>query len=146
MTMRIDTKTTSNPLRRRLRRLGAWERREEAIAFLDLHARESGAESSVASTRRRTVLRDLARHGWYEHTPEELAFGARVAWRHHARCIGRLFWQSLEVVDCRSIVEPEAIAQCVRRVRPFARVPGLPGAWHAAGSLLSRAVPAFASL
>lgn len=111
MTMRIDTKTTSNPLRRRLRRIGAWERREEAIAFLDLHARESGAESSVASTRRRTVLRDLARHGWYEHTPEELAFGARVAWRHHARCIGRLFWQSLEVVDCRNIVEPEAIAE-----------------------------------
>jgi nitric-oxide synthase len=58
----------------------------------------------------REVSRELARYGFYEHTPEELAYGARIAWRHHGRCIGRLFWRSLEVVDCRSVTHPDQIA------------------------------------
>ncbi len=56
------------------------------------------------------MRRDLSRSGHYDHTPEEIAFGARVAWRNHGRCIGRLFWESLEVADCRTIIEPEAMA------------------------------------
>ncbi len=34
---------------------------------------------------------------------EELAFAARVAWRNEARCIGRLYWRSLRVRDCREV-------------------------------------------
>ncbi len=34
---------------------------------------------------------------------EELAFAARVAWRNEARCIGRLYWRSLRVRDCRAV-------------------------------------------
>ncbi len=108
--MRIDTKVRSNPLRRRLRRLGAWERREEASAFITLHHWECGLSDTACSRRTREVMRDLARFEFYEHTPEELAFGARVAWRNHARCIGRLFWKSLEVYDCRTTVDAEGIA------------------------------------
>ncbi|MFZ9882751.1 MAG: nitric oxide synthase oxygenase, partial [Phycisphaerales bacterium] len=108
--MRIDTKTRSSPLRRRLRRLGPWERREEARAFIELQHREAGLPERSARTRVRQVLAELSRHGWYEHTPQELAFGARVAWRNHARCIGRLFWRSLEVIDCRTVHEPDGIA------------------------------------
>ena len=33
----------------------------------------------------------------------ELAFAARVAWRNQARCIGRLYWRSLRVRDCRAV-------------------------------------------
>lgn len=33
----------------------------------------------------------------------ELAFAARVAWRNEARCIGRLYWRSLLVRDCRDV-------------------------------------------
>lgn len=55
------------------------------------------------------MRRQLVRDGFYEHTPEELAFGARLAWRNHGRCIGRLSWESLEVVDARDAVAPEAI-------------------------------------
>lgn len=32
--------------------------------------------------------RRLSRSGRYAHTPTELAFGARLAWRNHGRCIG----------------------------------------------------------
>lgn len=100
----------SDPLRRRLRRLGRWERCEEATAFVDLYHTENQQPDCVRRSRKRAVARDMMRHGYYEHTPEELAYGARVAWRNHARCIGRLFWNSLEVVDCRAIQCPDLIA------------------------------------
>ncbi|MEU8433241.1 nitric oxide synthase oxygenase [Streptomyces sp. NPDC029216] len=47
--------------------------------------------------------------GTYRHTPGELAFGARVAWRNSRRCIGRLYWNSLRVLDRRDARSPEEI-------------------------------------
>ncbi|WP_084700961.1 nitric oxide synthase oxygenase [Streptacidiphilus anmyonensis] len=56
--------------------------------------------------------------GTYTHTPEELAYGARVAWRNSARCIGRLYWQNLTVRDLRDVTHPDDIAQeCVQHLR-----------------------------
>lgn len=107
---RVDTKVASDPLRRRLRRLQSWERREEAVAFLREYYFETGLPEADMRARIRDVTRSLARHGHYEHTPEELAFGARVAWRNHARCIGRLPWQSLDVRDRRMVTDPDAMA------------------------------------
>ena len=40
---------------------------------------------------------------------EELAYGAKVAWRNSSRCIGRIFWQSLTVRDLRHLTTAEAI-------------------------------------
>lgn len=108
--MHVDTRSGSDPLQRRLRQLSAWERRDEALSFVRRHHREAGLSDDALALRLRAVRRALARHGHYEHTPEELAFGARIAWRHHARCIGRLFWSSLEVVDCRDVSHPDDIA------------------------------------
>ncbi|HEX4702516.1 MAG TPA: nitric oxide synthase oxygenase [Pseudonocardiaceae bacterium] len=77
--------------------------------------------------------------GTYHHTTAELAFGARVAWRNSARCIGRLYWQSLRVRDLRGVRDPDLVAaQCARhlqlatnggRVRPMVSVfaPDAPG-------------------
>ncbi len=107
---RVDTRAASDPLRRRLRRLGAAERREEAVAFIRRFHRENELGEAASRKREAEVTRALGRDGWYEHTPEELAFGARVAWRNHARCIGRLHWKSLEVRDLRAITEPDLIA------------------------------------
>lgn len=47
--------------------------------------------------------------GTYLLTEEELAFGAKVAWRNSNRCIGRLFWKSLKVRDRRTISTAEDI-------------------------------------
>lgn len=99
------------PLARRLRRLSVGERRAEARAFLDLFHDESCASEAARRRRKAEVDRDLKRFGTYTHTPDELAFGARVAWRNHARCIGRLFWRSLELRDRREIIDPDAMAQ-----------------------------------
>ena len=97
-------------LRRRLRLISNSERREEACAFIKLFCDETGQPDSYRKQRLKEACADLSKSQYYEHTPEELAFGARVAWRNHGRCIGRLFWESLEVADCRHITEPAAIA------------------------------------
>lgn len=102
-------------LANRLRRLSRLDRLDEARAFLALHARETGAGAAALARRWAAVRRDLIRHGTYAHTPEELAFGARVAWRNHARCIGRLYWDSLVVRDRRDLSAPEAIFEDMRR-------------------------------
>jgi nitric-oxide synthase, bacterial len=88
------------------------------------------------------VRNEIETSGTYWHTPEELAFGARVAWRNSARCIGRLYWQSLQVRDRRAIsAAPDIAAESVGhlreatnggRIRPVITVfapdaPGIPG-------------------
>jgi nitric-oxide synthase len=102
--------TSGNSHRRALRRISEGERREEARAFLDTFCLESGATKQFRQRRWAEIRRELAVAKFYRHTPEELAYGARVAWRNHGRCIGRLFWESLEVFDCREITSPAAIA------------------------------------
>jgi len=47
------------------------------------------------------VRAQIAATGSYVHTTEELAHGAKMAWRNAARCIGRLYWRSLLVLDRR---------------------------------------------
>lgn len=98
------------PLARRLRRLSNGERRTEARAFLTLFHDEFALTKTALNRRLAVVDHALKRFGTYVHTPEELAFGARVAWRNHARCIGRLYWRSLEIRDRREMTDPEAVA------------------------------------
>ncbi|MFM7133155.1 MAG: nitric oxide synthase oxygenase [Planctomycetota bacterium] len=102
--------TVTHPLRQRLRRLDPAARRAEAEAFIRQFHAENELSDATCRARIREVVRELDRTGHYDHTPAELAFGARVAWRNHARCIGRLYWKSLEVVDCRHVTDPDGIA------------------------------------
>ncbi|MFC4946911.1 nitric oxide synthase oxygenase [Pseudonocardia sp. GCM10023141] len=82
-------------------------------------------ETTPAETldgRLRQVSAEIDATGSYTHTPDELAFGARVAWRNAARCIGRLYWNSLRIRDSRSIVAPaDVAADCVEHLREATR-------------------------
>ncbi|HMH94751.1 MAG TPA: nitric oxide synthase oxygenase [Streptosporangiaceae bacterium] len=60
--------------------------------------------------RLRQVRREIEATGTYRHTPAELTFGARVAWRNSAKCIGRLYWHSLRVRDRREVTAASDIA------------------------------------
>jgi nitric-oxide synthase, bacterial len=88
------------------------------------------------------IRREIEATGTYWHTPDELTFGARVAWRNSARCIGRLYWNSLRVRDRREVTSAECIAEEAAthlreatnggRIRPMITVfapdaPGRPG-------------------
>jgi nitric-oxide synthase, bacterial len=47
------------------------------------------------------VRAQIAATGAYVHTTDELSYGAKMAWRNASRCIGRLYWRSLLVLDRR---------------------------------------------
>jgi len=114
---RYGDAVSGSPLARRLRRLSAFERKEEARAFLSAFNDASGAGRDRRQARWAEVRRQIGRSGSYIHTPEELAYGARLAWRNSGRCIGRLYWESLDVIDCRHLTDPEAMqAQILRHL------------------------------
>jgi nitric-oxide synthase len=93
----------------------------EAQEFLTQFHAET--EPSVPLARRVWQIRDeIDATGTYAHTSEELAFGARLAWRNAARCIGRLYWKSLYVRDRRDVTSPAAIAaECGEHLRVATR-------------------------
>ncbi|MFE6461039.1 nitric oxide synthase oxygenase [Streptomyces cinereoruber] len=116
------------------------DRREAERFIRQFHQEEPRAGD--AERRVREVLAEIDRTGTYEHTPQELAFGARVAWRNAARCIGRLYWRSLVVRDLRHVSSADGVAgACFEhlrlagndgRIRPVISVfapdrPGRPG-------------------
>ncbi|MFD6416049.1 nitric oxide synthase oxygenase [Streptomyces sp. NPDC060194] len=103
------------------------------------HAEERPGDLAA---RLREVRDEIDATGTYRHTPRELVFGARVAWRNSNRCIGRLYWRSLAVRDLRYLGDAESVADaCVDhlrhatgggRIRPLISVfapdtPGRPG-------------------
>ncbi|WP_342480810.1 nitric oxide synthase oxygenase [Paenibacillus sp. FSL L8-0340] len=59
------------------------------------------------------IHEEVLQSGTYKHTEEELTHGARIAWRHNSRCIGRLFWHSLEVIDARGKETAEEVAEAL---------------------------------
>ena len=92
------------------------ELRERAREFISQCYAELDREWAIES-RLADIDREIARTGTYTHTAEELTHGARMAWRNSNRCIGRLFWQSLEVIDERDLDTPEAIHEaCCRHI------------------------------
>jgi len=47
------------------------------------------------------IITEIEQTGTYTLTTDELTEGAKLAWRNSNRCIGRLFWQTLNVRDAR---------------------------------------------
>nr|WP_084093778.1 nitric oxide synthase oxygenase [Amycolatopsis rifamycinica] len=95
----------------------------EAEEFLDRIFAEGAAEAGERFEDRLARVRaEILETGTYRHTPAELAYGARVAWRNSARCIGRLYWRSLRIGDRRRVTGPAAIAgECVAHLRQATR-------------------------
>lgn len=80
------------------------------------HAENPGA--GTVADRMRQVAAEVRARGTYRHTPEELTFAARVAWRNSSRCIGRLYWRTLRVRDRRQVsAADEVAAECVTHLR-----------------------------
>jgi len=79
-----------------------------AERFITLFHSENSA--GPPDLRLRQVRREIETAGTYRHTPAELTFGARVAWRNSSRCIGRLYWRSLRVRDRREVTAASDVA------------------------------------
>jgi nitric-oxide synthase, bacterial len=90
----------------------------EALDFLRRFFRENPVPRDVEARRTRDVVEEIEHTGSYWHTEEELTWGARVAWRNAARCIGRLYWNSLRVRDLRDVKSPAEVAEgCFEHLR-----------------------------
>jgi nitric-oxide synthase len=90
---------------------------DEAERFIRLVHDELPA-LGPAAPRVAAIRHEIALTGTYVHTPTELEHGARMAWRNSSRCIGRLYWRSLTVRDCRSVTRAAAIAdECIEHLR-----------------------------
>ncbi|GIP40318.1 nitric oxide synthase oxygenase [Paenibacillus sp. J31TS4] len=92
----------------------------EAEIFLTDCGRELGRSPGETEHRIREVRRSIREQGTYAHTNEELAHGARMAWRNANRCIGRLFWNRLAVFDAREAETPEAVYEALLRHLAYA--------------------------
>jgi nitric-oxide synthase len=84
---------------------------QEAMDFLALCHEELGWDDQKLATRQAHASDCLEAGNPWQPSFEELEHGARVAWRNNARCIGRLFWESLEVRDKRELLDPDAVAE-----------------------------------
>lgn len=78
--------------------------KHEAKQFFQQYKQETNQSDAWLQQR----LQDIEKLDFHL-TTEELTFGARVAWRNSNKCIGRLFWQSLHVIDARHLLEEQAI-------------------------------------
>lgn len=74
--------------------------------FLNLYKEETAKTNEWLATR----MNDVARDGFVP-TTDEVTFAAKVAWRNSNKCIGRLFWQSLHVIDARHCVTADDVFQ-----------------------------------
>jgi nitric-oxide synthase, bacterial len=93
-------------------------RRTEAAEFQGLLLREGIVDEAAHGRRLREINSSFADTGGYEQTAAELQHGCRVAWRANPRCIGRLPWSTLRVLDRRHLTTPDAIFEaCVEHLR-----------------------------
>lgn len=93
---------------------------DEAKVFIEQMYKELDKSEADITFRLQQIENELATEGTYTHTKEELAFGAKLAWRNSNRCIGRLFWNSLNVLDEREADTEEEVFQALERHLEFA--------------------------
>jgi nitric-oxide synthase len=80
----------------------------EATEFIRLFHLETNTPDQ-ADARCQAVALEIERTGTYQHTPEELSHGAKVAWRNTTQCAGKFYWQQLKVRDLRHLSTPEEV-------------------------------------
>ena len=95
---------------------GTYDAGAMAEQFLRQLAMEQ--EREVSLPRLEQARSEILARGWYRQSFEELEFAARLAWRNNRRCIGRRYWQTLDVADARDAkTGGEIFEACVAHLR-----------------------------
>ncbi|GAB6614270.1 MULTISPECIES: nitric oxide synthase oxygenase [Bacillus] len=81
---------------------------EEASQFITICYKELNKEQFIEE-RVKEIRVEIEKTGTYEHTFEELVHGSRMAWRNSNRCIGRLFWSKMHILDAREVSDEEGV-------------------------------------
>jgi nitric-oxide synthase len=82
---------------------------EDAAAFVRTYYAE--VVRADPAERLRQVRAELDATGDYTHTRAEIQWACRVAWRNADRCVGRVYWNGLQVRDLRHVADPRSVAE-----------------------------------
>ncbi|RUS45521.1 nitric oxide synthase oxygenase [Cohnella sp. AR92] len=93
---------------------------KEAEAFVRTGHGELGTPEAEVARRLGQIEAAIRQEGNYAHSTEELAHGARMAWRNANRCIGRLFWNRMHVFDERGCETEGQVYEALLRHIEFA--------------------------
>lgn len=112
------TAFSSSRALQRIRHDGRVDLEGKARDFLRLCAEELGW-GDARLRRRMAQTRSALDQGLPpEHSVDEFAHGARVAWRNASKCIGRISWRTLQVRDRRDVKDPaDVFDACVDHMR-----------------------------
>lgn len=86
---------------------------QDATEFIKSCYSELGKSELDMNRRITEIEMEIKRCAVYKHSLEELIHGAKMAWRNSNRCIGRLFWESLAVIDARHIETVKGMAEAL---------------------------------
>ncbi|MGE8204534.1 nitric oxide synthase oxygenase [Heyndrickxia sp. NPDC080065] len=92
----------------------------EAEDFIRTYYSEINKSEKQIENRLNEIQKEIQEQGYYEHTFDELDYGAKMAWRNSNRCIGRLFWENLKVIDKRHVRTEEEIFEALLEHIEFA--------------------------
>lgn len=81
--------------------------------FIAKKSRNSNSDEEELSKRLLDIKRELDETGSYTLTKEELLFGAKTSWRNASRCIGRIQWNNLDLLDCRHVKTTREMFDCL---------------------------------
>lgn len=87
--------------------------KQQAEDFIRISYAELDKTDTEIENRIRSIYDEIEVSGTYRHTEEELVHGARMAWRNNSRCIGRLFWHTLEIMDARQADTEDRVAEAL---------------------------------
>lgn len=87
--------------------------KQKAAEFITKMYQELNYSSETINQRIKEINNEIDRTNTYTHTNEELSYGAKLAWRNSNRCVGRLFWESLQINDARDITSEEEFIQSI---------------------------------
>src|ERR1700730_12677266 len=93
---------------------------KEAEEFIKTCYRELNKSEQELENRMKEIHQQVRTKGFYEHTTVELEYGAKAAWRNSNRCIGRLFWDQLNVIDKRNLETEEEMIEALFEYIEFA--------------------------
>jgi nitric-oxide synthase len=88
--------------------------------FLEMYYREVPGADGTLIGRLGQVRAEVEATGSYRHTRAELVHGAKVAWRHSVRCVGRARWAGLVVRDARRVADADRVHRHLVRHLRFA--------------------------
>ena len=83
----------------------------EAKEFLTIYYKENNLSNAELQLRILKITSEVKEKGIYTHTTEEISYGAQLAWRNAGRCINRIQWNNLHLIDKRDVITNEGMIE-----------------------------------